>query len=239
MRYQELKEAPRTKVLIPLEQNIPQSKIDDFINIVSTDCSEIISIYKQARGFIYRGVRTNHGAFKSTISKTRDPLHLDIDIHRNVNKIMKEMGFDAHRGNSIFASPNPETASSWGAQYIIFPHNGFKYTWFKDQTQSYIFNLLEYITDDALEDYVKKFKKYILQYDDYETRQAASQKVRKSKQYKEFEKQYIKDALIKLSPTNKNLVSAIQTNRELLITGDYYYAIHISFETKIKKALGI
>lgn len=236
MRYQDIKEAPRTKVLIPLEHDVPQSKIDNFANIVSTECSEIVGTYKRAKGFIYRGVETNHAAFKANISKTRDPLFLDMDIHKKVNKIMAEMGFDAHRGNSIFTSSSPTMARAWGTSYIVFPHNGFEYTWFKNKTRGYVFNTLEYITDDALETYEEKF---IPSYEDYEERDVAIRAAAKSKQYKEFEKQYIKDALIKLSPTNKNLVSAIQTNRELLITGDYYYAIHISFETKIKKALGI
>jgi hypothetical protein len=50
-------------------------------------------------------------------------------IQTGVDKVLASKGFTALRHNSIFTSSRVEIASDYGIPYIIFPKNGFSFTW--------------------------------------------------------------------------------------------------------------
>ena len=110
---------------------------------IEMKCAEILHIYRQAKGFIYRGVKVSTDAFKSNILKNRKPGFLSPTMHRIFNKALTERGAVAHRGNSIFCSASRLTADDWGVNFIVFPHDGFHSTVFPNYPKRYMFDKLE------------------------------------------------------------------------------------------------
>jgi hypothetical protein len=47
----------------------------------------------------------------------------------SVLKVVKEAGFTTLRGNSLFCNSSLNKADNWGKPYVIFPLNGFSYTY--------------------------------------------------------------------------------------------------------------
>jgi len=105
-------------------------------------CKQIFSLYKKYPGkYFYRG--TNHLMiyYNKTPPKGRRPRDSDEDIHTDIIKAMKANGFKAHRGNSIFMTSDMEQADGYATGppsragqpsrglYIIFPLDGFNYSW--------------------------------------------------------------------------------------------------------------
>jgi hypothetical protein len=58
-------------------------------------------------------------------SKTRTPAY----PYPNAEAKLKEAGFEALRSNSLFCTGDIRRAEDYGEPYVIFPKNGFKFTW--------------------------------------------------------------------------------------------------------------
>jgi len=57
----------------------------------------------------------------------------------------------AHRQNSIFTTPEISVASDWGDVYIVFPKNGYKFSYFSElKDGKYAFDLLRGACSSAL-----------------------------------------------------------------------------------------
>jgi len=170
---------------------------------IEHECSQIISFYKQQAygdsfNYFIRGSKRHQNTvvYKGQSHVNRYPVDMADHHHNVVVNTMKKAGFKAHRGNSIFASGRPRT---WfGPPYIIFPVNGFHYSFSSKISDFYSkmsFNPKFYI---ALEHFTKK--------NDIEG-------------MKNF---YFKDLEYKI---DKGLDEALDTRVEIMFSGQYY-AIH-------------
>jgi hypothetical protein len=95
-----------------------------------SDCSDSIAAMQSANKFIFRG--TSSFPSEIFIGKSRDNRN-SLSYVREESKIIdfqfEQDGFDARRTNSIFCSGSGPEAGSYGKLYMIFPINGFKFTW--------------------------------------------------------------------------------------------------------------
>lgn len=92
--------------------------------------SQIIGAYKKADRFLYRG--TNMIGTTVAIKNPpvdRMPFVITKEVNDFIDKKLRVTGFKALRGNSFFCSSSSEMAGSYGDRYIIFPFNGFSFTW--------------------------------------------------------------------------------------------------------------
>lgn len=127
-----------------LPKNINQEPIPipDVIAFIKKHCSNFINDgVTKSNKFLYRGVSENKvKSEKSFIGKSLDfrPSSIrnnEVNIKYQIifDLLLKYAGFDALRTNSIFCTSNINTASSYigkdGNTFIIFPMNGFKYTY--------------------------------------------------------------------------------------------------------------
>lgn len=100
-------------------------------------CKEIITFYKANPGkFLYRGsikgtdyVSNATQGFAKSPPENRDPMNTNMRVHRIAIKYMTELGFAAHRGNSVFVTSSERESRRYGPPYIIFPKDGFQFTW--------------------------------------------------------------------------------------------------------------
>lgn len=208
MRYQELNEKPKTSNIIKHKGKFRSE--EDIMNLLKTNCKEIISIYQKTGKFLWRGIRGVDDMVRINIWKDRQPLQLKKEIHDATNNALTELGLIAHRGNSIFVSPDVGVAGTWGSRYVIFPRDGFKYTWFENvPANNYVFNEIsglnvryKYAVEDnpdlSLEDFYK-------------------------------------EEISKLGPTDNNISQAISEGKEVLIAGDWYYAFSKPYAERIGK----
>lgn len=108
---------------------------------IETNCSDILGVLRQCgTKLLYRGLGEDRG--DAFISRPLDPKpSRDTPSHQHERLVewMKREKFEAHRGNSVYATPNPTVATNYtvwkgGASnsstvYAIFPCNGFKFSW--------------------------------------------------------------------------------------------------------------
>ena len=100
------------------------------INQLKTDCSDSISAMKTAEDFLYRGISTDMSdAFIGRSRENRKPIDLPQHYQDTIDLSMKAVGMEALRSNSIFCSGALSQAGCYGEIYIIFPVNGFKFSW--------------------------------------------------------------------------------------------------------------
>jgi hypothetical protein len=105
--------------------------IDDiWERILTKRCTNIIDIYHDAEGdFLYRGMKTNVPWFRAASHQDRRPKDSNAQIAEVFDQLLAANGMRALRKNSIFATSNRDAASEFGLIYIIFPVDGFEYTY--------------------------------------------------------------------------------------------------------------
>lgn len=175
---------------------------------LETECSQILSVYRQTNQFLYRGMRNRPAVFRSGIRDDRKPLEMPEWIHNLLLKAYRRLGVAAHRGNSIFATPDEKIADVWGDAYIIFPTNGFKFSWFTTITDGqYPWDQLQRIAYGAV---------------------SKGDQMRDAEQGKEIVISTIVDELTELGLRQDDLTAAMHAWAEVLITGSEFYAFHAS-----------
>lgn len=119
MRYSELYEFEKQDISPILEE-------------ISSKCSDIISILKKHPNvFLFRGVNNKEAVFHAVPRNDRKSLSTPQFISDMVDDWFAQYGFAANRKNSLFTSASWEQAETYGKVYMIFPENGFDYTWFE------------------------------------------------------------------------------------------------------------
>jgi hypothetical protein len=105
----------------------PERGFDKFL----VDCSESIAAMKKAKTFLYRGIGRNDAPviFKGRSRDDRQPLDSNRSITKYIDEIMRHQGLTAVRSNSIFCSGNEGQTEEYGNTYLIFPINGFSFSW--------------------------------------------------------------------------------------------------------------
>lgn len=99
-------------------------------NYIKTRCSQILKLYKETDNYLYHGFKDKMPLiFMGNPRDDRKPMDTDIELQKEADRKLKEAGFNALRSNSIFCTNRFKRASSYGEVYIIFPLNGFNYTY--------------------------------------------------------------------------------------------------------------
>lgn len=115
------------------EQSIAmaQSKLgpSKFIQKLETECSEFLAVMRKTKLPLYRGVYTSKDTFYGVPRTNRSTKDSSPTFQIAFDGILKSKGFTALRSNSIFCTSNLEQASGYGDVFLIFPVNGFTFTW--------------------------------------------------------------------------------------------------------------
>lgn len=105
-------------------------ELEKIAGLIKTNCSDILSIYKDTGNILYRGfIDLYQPFFKALPRENRKSRDGDINIHNIINNYLKEQGFEARRDNSFFCISKMKEAKEYGEAYLVFPKNDFKYTW--------------------------------------------------------------------------------------------------------------
>lgn len=122
-----------------LSANDRPVKMENLFKALSKNCSQIIKVYKEINRnnfnqnkFLYRGIRSSDDALYGKPYDARKPKDSDGELHELLNNAMDSAGLQAKRDNSTFMTGDRSQASGYGnSLYIMFPVDGFKFTWSK------------------------------------------------------------------------------------------------------------
>ncbi len=103
---------------------------DIWDRILSKRCTEIIKVYQESEGeFLYRGMKTDLPWFRAASHQDRQSKDSNTRISGVFDQLLAASGMSALRKNSIFATGDRHAAAEFGQVYIVFPVDGFRYTY--------------------------------------------------------------------------------------------------------------
>jgi len=109
-------------------KNSESEFVKQFVPVLQKNCKQALSAFKKAN-VLYRGSKPHGSAYLGRSVKNRTPMDTPNPVQSNLDQLFLSAGYKAVRGNSIFVSGDADTADEYGHLYIIFPIDGFNFTW--------------------------------------------------------------------------------------------------------------
>jgi len=187
-----------------------ETKILIFLN---KHCSEIMSLYREYGKVLYRGITRYFGSniynfkdgdvFFGKSPSDRHPIDIPSSVQKQIDSKLQKSGFEALRSNSIFCCSSKLSAQKYGDLHIIFPLDGFSYTWCNTAI-------------DLYDEYVRALTP--TPWGETPSQEDINKaEIFKENLYKLSSTDFIRDYGFK----NTDLTHAIIRNNEILIHGDY------------------
>lgn len=112
-------------------KNLDAEKVvSKFAPIIERRCSNAIDSMIEANRLMYRGTTTApSAAFYGRSRDNRTSVNLKGGIQEAFDEKFRNHGFTALRSNSIYCTGASGDTQMYGATFIIFPVNGFTFTW--------------------------------------------------------------------------------------------------------------
>ena len=110
------------------------------LNTLKKECSEMCSIVKRNKSFLYRG--TNRGGKDFVLDfprENRRPKDMPEEHHEALDNAFEEVFEWRARSEGVFTTANRGDAGVYGEPYIFFPVNGFEYVWSPDVKDLYVY----------------------------------------------------------------------------------------------------
>ena len=126
MRLSEIEPGQKRKI----GPHDPKLNFDHIWNkLIVPNCSLSVESCRIAEKLMYRGFNSSQPVVRGMSHRNRVPLDSDEELSARFDMFLKKLGFTALRSNSIFVTSNFITAKYFGTPYIIFPINGYDYTY--------------------------------------------------------------------------------------------------------------
>jgi hypothetical protein len=195
------------------------SEVTSIIQLLNKNCSQVLKAYKHAGQVLYRGINNvddNISIFHGKSRDNRRTMNTRADISEMLDNGLKNSGMIAVRSNSVFCTSDIDDAMYYGKSFMIFPLNGFVFTWnvkYKDFYTNYMAN------------------KFSNPFHSITERDAAIEEFREDSERENFAQKY--------SFTNMDFVKAIESEHEIMIHGEYYALRRADYKGLIKNQIGI
>lgn len=125
--------------------------------LIVPNCSEILNIYKDTGIYLYRGTKNNPPIYRGRSLENRRPADSNAYLSDLFNRMLAVNGMTVLRNNSVFLTSSRSHAANFGTIYMVFPINGFKFTYTNqtdlvlDDFHYFIDNNLYQILNDKFE----------------------------------------------------------------------------------------
>ena len=127
MRIYEITPGQRKPIKIQL--NTAEKFGEFWDKTIEPNCSEVLKVYREVGKVYLRGEKGMPDIFRGASRINRPARDSNALIAQMFDNCLLDLGFDARRSNSIFATGSRSNASEFGNIYMIFPINGFKFTY--------------------------------------------------------------------------------------------------------------
>lgn len=191
------------------------------------ECSDILDLYKNSSHFFYRGFADQvPNIFSSVPRGDRLPKDSLLWLSQLFDYGLVKMGFKALRSNSIFVTSSHGTAKIYGDTYIIFPVNGFDYTWTNSRDLVLSSGEARMILDP---DMYQTLRNYPEQMEIWSRPKTLEQLILLLQDFYKGQITINKDDMLDLdnfkhnmSPSKTDLQKPLESPREVCIRGKYY-----------------
>jgi len=209
------------------------------LNKILLECSEICSIYKQSGNILLRGMKSQTKSILSLSARTdRKPKDSPETFHNALNRWFEKHGYIANRSNGVFCSSNINilrpyyNRDKYGAMttglYMIFPKNGFHFTWLEDCSDLYL----------ARGNFYSNMKKIYQRFDDDDWHDDTEYNTVLSQYPIEIQDDAIDQLMDRYKPRKDDITAAIKSGNEIIIVGDYYaVAVNSTYGMIIKETI--
>ena len=109
-----------------------QEKAEYVAEYIKKHCSDILDLYRSNGRVFYRGTKSpsyDSYAFVSQSRQDRRPKDSGRNTTTYFDNVLSSAGFTALRSNSIFVTSKIGLADDYGDVFMVFPFNGFTYTY--------------------------------------------------------------------------------------------------------------
>lgn len=111
--------------------------VEQAVELIKKDCTQIVSAYRNTDRVFFRGVNSTKEAFRGIPHANRKPRDSMPEFHEFLTNMLAAAGAVAGRNNGTFVSSNHGAATMYvevndGDVYVIFPLDGFHYTWMRN-----------------------------------------------------------------------------------------------------------
>ena len=134
-----------------------------YFSYIEKNCSDYLKYVAQTKKFLYRGQRdVTHPIYIGYPRADRRPKDSDEKGQELLDNVLLSRGFTAVRGNSLFTTGDIFQAESYGTAYVIFPLNGFSFTWSKENDDLIIHDVTDltgFGMDESSYDLIDEFNK--------------------------------------------------------------------------------
>ena len=113
-----------------LKSSTEDAKVYKFLDGIKNKCSQSVQAMQQAGTMLFRGTSNIGNLYIGKPIENRRTMTSSRSAQKVYDETIAKAGFKALRGNSIFTSGSLDLASGFGSsKYMIFPVNGFDFTW--------------------------------------------------------------------------------------------------------------
>jgi len=135
--YAEIDSLKQQKSNLKSEKNNLPIQFYNLMTRIAKNCTEIVKVYtdlnpdfktSEAKVF-YRGIKSTEDALYGKPFDERRVMSSSSRLSDIFNKGMEAAGFEARRDNSSFVSGDKSQASGYGKVYVMFPKDGFSFSW--------------------------------------------------------------------------------------------------------------
>ena len=135
--YDEIEKLNLEKDQFKGEKNNLPVKFYNLMQGIAKNCTQIVKAYTETNPdfkankakVFYRGIKSSEDAVYGKPFDERRVMTSSSELSNIFNNRMKEAGFEARRDNSSFVSADKNQASGYGKLYVMFPRDGFSFSW--------------------------------------------------------------------------------------------------------------
>lgn len=135
--YDEIEKLSLEKDQFKGEKNNLPTKFYNLMQGIAKNCTQIIQAYTELNPdfkankavVFYRGIKSNEDALYGKPFDERRVMTSSSKLSDLFNSSMAAAGFEARRDNTSFVSSDKNQASGYGKLYVMFPKDGFKFSW--------------------------------------------------------------------------------------------------------------
>ena len=208
-----------------LKNKAEEDQVDRFLSIVTPiykDCQPFfkamgISGTNNLGGFMYSGRRGKPDFFTGTVRTDRKSVDMSPELQSDLNKeFVNQFGYPA-RSNSVFCTGDDDVTTYYGSPFMIFPIGNFKFLWSDDIRDLYV-----YISNHTNISNMKGGNKLF----DY-FYNSIGKDITNEDERNDIAKDMYWDFITHTvhSYTKNNLRAAVDSESEIMITCEKYYAV--------------
>lgn len=112
-----------------IELETLENPFSDIFETLKRDCSHILSLMDTTKSGLFRGTTKKPDFYKMSPRHNREPQTSSLLGQQLYDEYLAKLGIVARRSNSFFTTRSRKHASMYGKTYVVFPLDGFKFSW--------------------------------------------------------------------------------------------------------------